>query len=149
MHAHRAGERVQLANRETAHAAYVAAGRSYAAPIQWARDFLNGRASKGNLPSSYTRGATRAMDLGPLLPEQVARALLKGLPIMDRRLDRRFLRDATLTGPESRGSSPVRIQRRAVPGATSSAVATSSVVASGCPSSACGSRYQQAAARVA
>ncbi|WP_165248459.1 NAD(P)/FAD-dependent oxidoreductase [Paludisphaera soli] len=92
-------------------AAYVAGGRSYAAPIQWARDFLNGRASKGTLPSSYTRSATRAMDLGPLLPEKVARALLKGLPIMDRRLDRRFLRDATLTGPESRGSSPVRIPR--------------------------------------
>jgi uncharacterized FAD-dependent dehydrogenase len=26
-------------------------------------------------------------------------------------MDRRFLRDATLTGPEARGSSPVRIPR--------------------------------------
>ena len=30
---------------------------------------------------------------------------------MDRRFGGRFLRDATLTGPESRGSSPVRIVR--------------------------------------
>ena len=30
---------------------------------------------------------------------------------MDRRFGGRFLRDATLTGPEARGSSPVRIIR--------------------------------------
>ena len=33
---------------------------------------------------------------------------------MDRRLDRQFLKNATLTGPESRGSSPVRIPRDTV-----------------------------------
>ena len=38
-------------------------------------------------------------------------ALVNGLPKMDRRFGGRFLRDATLTGPESRGSSPVRIIR--------------------------------------
>ncbi|WP_337177118.1 NAD(P)-binding protein [Paludisphaera sp.] len=92
-------------------AAYVAGGRSYAAPIQWARDFLAGRPSRGKLPSSYTRGTVKPMDLGRILPEQVAEALLKGLPIMDRRMGRLFLRDATITGPESRGSSPVRIPR--------------------------------------
>ncbi|WP_165070488.1 NAD(P)/FAD-dependent oxidoreductase [Paludisphaera rhizosphaerae] len=94
-------------------AAYVAGGRSYAAPIQWARDFLAGRSSRGKLPSSYTRNAVKPMDLGMLLPDKVVQALVKGLPIMDRRLDRGFLRDATLTGPESRGSSPVRIPRDA------------------------------------
>ncbi len=92
-------------------AAYIAGGRSYAAPIQWASDFLAGRASKGKLPSSYTRGLTKTTDLGPLLPEKVALALVRGLPIMDRRLDRQFLKNATLSGPESRGSSPVRIPR--------------------------------------
>ncbi len=92
-------------------AAYIAGGRSHAAPIQWARDFLAGRASRGTVASSYMRGEVRPMDLGPLLPERVVRALVKGLPMMDRRMDRRFLRDATLTGPESRGSSPVRIPR--------------------------------------
>lgn len=91
-------------------ASYLAGGRSYAAPIQWVRDFLAGRASRGKLPSSYPRG-TRPVDLGPLLPEIVVESLLRGLPAMDRKLRGKFLADATLTGPESRGSSPVRILR--------------------------------------
>jgi uncharacterized protein len=90
--------------------AYIAAGRSYKAPIQWARDFLAGRPSRGTLPTSYCRG-TVPLDLGLLLPEPVIEALLTGLPLMDRRFGGRFLRDATLTGPEARGSSPVRIVR--------------------------------------
>lgn len=91
-------------------ASYLAGGRSYAAPIQWARDFLEGRPSRGTLPSSHPRG-TRAVDLRALLPEVVVAALQRGLPAMDRKLRGRFLADATLTGPESRGSSPVRILR--------------------------------------
>jgi uncharacterized FAD-dependent dehydrogenase len=51
------------------------------------------------------------MDLSTFLPALVIDALMHGLPAMDRRFGRRFLRDATLTGPESRGSSPVRITR--------------------------------------
>ena len=90
--------------------AYVAGGESYKAPIQWARDFLAGRPSRGKIPSSYRRG-TLTVELAPLLPEAVVESLLIGLPAMDRRFGRRFLRDATLTGPESRGSSPVRITR--------------------------------------
>ncbi len=89
---------------------YLAAGRSYGAPIQWARDFLAGRASRGKLPSSYPRG-TRPVDLGTVLPPFVMDALERGLPAMDRRFRGLFLRDATITGPESRGSSPVRIPR--------------------------------------
>lgn len=91
-------------------AAYLAGDRSYAAPIQWARDFLAGRSSRGKLPSSYPR-ATVAMDLGSILPPLVIETLVRGLPIMDRRFHGLFLRDATLTGPEARGSSPVRIPR--------------------------------------
>jgi uncharacterized FAD-dependent dehydrogenase len=90
--------------------AYIAAGRSYKAPIQWARDFIAGRSSRGTLPSSYCRGVL-PLDLAPLLPEPVVEALLNGLPRIDRRFGGRFLRDATLTGPEARGSSPVRIPR--------------------------------------
>jgi uncharacterized protein len=90
--------------------AYIAGGRSYSAPLQWARDFLAGRTSRGTLPSSYRRGV-KVTDLGLILPEPVVESLLKGLPIFDRRFGGQFLRDATLTGPESRGSSPVRIVR--------------------------------------
>jgi uncharacterized protein len=90
--------------------AYLAGGRSYAAPIQWARDFLAGRPSQGKLPSSYARG-TVATDLGLILPPAVLETLERGLPIMDRRFRGLFLKDATLTAPESRGSAPVRIPR--------------------------------------
>ncbi len=89
---------------------YIAGGRSYQAPVQWARDFLAGRASRGTLPSSYRRGATTT-DLHRVLPTSVLMALDSGLPMLDRRFAGRFLRDATLTGPEARGSSPVRIIR--------------------------------------
>ena len=91
--------------------AYLLAGRSYAAPIQWVRDFLRGQPSKGRLPSSYCRGITHSTDLNACLPERVARTLVRGLPIMDRRFQGLFLKQATLTGPEARGSSPVRVLR--------------------------------------
>jgi uncharacterized FAD-dependent dehydrogenase len=90
--------------------AFLAGREEYAVPIQWAFDFLRGRASRGKLPTSYPRGIAPG-DLTAILPPLVVRALVRGLPIMDRRFRGRFLRDATLTGPEARGSSPVRIPR--------------------------------------
>ena len=46
-----------------------------------------------------------------ILPPLVMETLERGLPILDYRFGGLFLKDATLTGPESRGSSPVRIPR--------------------------------------
>ena len=45
------------------------------------------------------------------MPPAVVEALEHGLPIFDKRWQGRFLADATLVGPEARGSSPVRIVR--------------------------------------
>jgi uncharacterized FAD-dependent dehydrogenase len=90
--------------------AFEEAGQSYEAPLQWAGDFLAGRNSRGKIPTSYRRGG-RAMDLRLFLPDLIVEALVNGLPKMDRRFGGRFLHGATLTGPESRGSSPVRITR--------------------------------------
>jgi uncharacterized protein len=86
--------------------------RDYLCPIQDARDFLAGRSpSTGkSLPSSYQRG-TVAADLQAVLPPVVIHAIRAGLPIMDRRWRGEFLNNATLIGPEMRGSSPVRIVR--------------------------------------
>ena len=39
------------------------------------------------------------------------RALVEGLPLLDRRWQGKFLEQATLVGPEARGSSPVRFLR--------------------------------------
>ncbi|MCA9056013.1 MAG: FAD-dependent oxidoreductase, partial [Planctomycetaceae bacterium] len=60
--------------------------------------------------SSYERG-TQAASLDALLPPVVLRAIRAGLPIIDQKWRGAFLKDATLVGPEMRGSSPVRIDR--------------------------------------
>jgi hypothetical protein len=91
--------------------AFEIGGRGdYKAPAQGAKDFVAGRAA-GFIPAvSYPRGVT-ACDLREVLPPVVGEAVARGLPQMDRRWHGRFLADAVLTGPESRGSSPVRIDR--------------------------------------
>lgn len=84
----------------------------YLSPIQRAADFAAHRAplATERLPSSYERGTVPG-NLDQVLPQQIANAIRKGLPIMDRRWHGDFLRNATLVGPEMRGSAPVRILR--------------------------------------
>jgi uncharacterized protein len=60
--------------------------------------------------NSYLRGAVPGM-IAELIPPLIVAALRHGLPIMDRKWHGRFLPDATLVGPEARGSAPVRIVR--------------------------------------
>jgi uncharacterized protein len=85
----------------------------YACPIQWAGDFLAGRKSQGAIPTSYPR-QTISSELAGLMPKSVLESLQAGLPLLDRRWRGRFLANATLVAPESRGSSPVRFPRHAV-----------------------------------
>src|SRR5262249_56414370 len=54
--------------------AYLAGDRTYEAPLQWARDFLAGRTSRGPIPTSYRRGG-KTLDLPPLLPPPAVAAL--------------------------------------------------------------------------
>jgi uncharacterized FAD-dependent dehydrogenase len=82
----------------------------YRCPIQRAGDFLTQRRTQGLPPSSYPRGLVLA-EMAELVPPLIVAALRHGLPIMDRRWRGRFLADATLVGPEARGSAPVRIVR--------------------------------------
>jgi uncharacterized FAD-dependent dehydrogenase len=93
-------------------AAFELAGRNYFCPIQTAADFLAGRAPQPSqrLESSYKRGLS-PLNLEAVLPPVVVSAIRSGLPIMDRKWRGDFLRNATLLGPEMRGSSPVRIDR--------------------------------------
>ena len=88
----------------------IGGGREYRSPAQRARDFVAGRASTSLPETSYPRGVAPC-DLRAVLPPVVAEAVAHGLPQMDRRWHGRFLADAVLTGPEARGSSPVRIDR--------------------------------------
>jgi uncharacterized FAD-dependent dehydrogenase len=50
-------------------------------------------------------------DLRGWLPPAVVQSLDEGLPMLDRRWRGLFLKSATLVGPESRGSSPIRVVR--------------------------------------
>ncbi len=90
--------------------AYELSRDEYRCPIQWAGDFLTRRRSTSLPPSSYARGLVLA-DVAELVPPVIVETLLHGLPILDRRWRGLFLANATLVGPEARGSSPVRIVR--------------------------------------
>lgn len=92
--------------------AYELGQRDYLCPIQWAGDFLRMNAPSGDrsYPSSYQRGTISA-DLNQVLPPSVVRGIQQGLPVLDRKWKGMFLKEATLVGPEMRGSAPLRIDR--------------------------------------
>jgi uncharacterized FAD-dependent dehydrogenase len=90
--------------------AFEAGHCHYLCPIQRAVDFLAGRATEGVPENSYLRGALTGA-IADLVPPLIVEALKQGLPLMDRRWQGRFLPEATLVGPEARGSAPVRIVR--------------------------------------
>ena len=102
-----AGMQVQ---RQYERLAFAAGEGSYYCPIQRADDFLANRRTTSLPESSYPRGV-RAAEIASLVPSQVAQALRNGLPAIDRRWRGKFVANATLVGPESRGSSPVRFLR--------------------------------------
>ena len=101
---------MRLQERYEAKAFELGGGREYHAPAQRATDYLAGRISSRIPPNSYPRGVT-STDLRLVLPPVVTEAVAHGLPQMDRRWNGQFLKEAVLTGPEARGSSPVRIDR--------------------------------------
>lgn len=92
-------------------AAFELGRREYRVPLQRAKEFISGAKVASEAPkTSYPRGAVPC-DLREVLPPLVVDALLEGLPQMDRRWHGKFLPEAVLTGPETRGSSPIRIDR--------------------------------------
>lgn len=83
---------------------------NYLCPIQRALDFLADRPTDGIPDNSYPRGAISAA-VADLVPPLIVAALKHGLPQLDQLWRGRFLPDATLVGPEARGSAPVRLVR--------------------------------------
>ena len=90
--------------------AYEATGGSYQVPAQRCSDFLADRPSNGTVPTSYPLGA-RWCRISGLLPDDVAAALKRGLPLLDRKLSGFAGTEGIITAPESRASSPVRLTR--------------------------------------
>jgi len=90
--------------------AFEAAGGGYQVPAQRAADFLRQRPSDGELEVSYPLGGCWT-DLRRVIPEEVARALKRGLRMLTSRMRGFAGRNAIIVAPETRASSPVRILR--------------------------------------
>lgn len=92
--------------------AFELGGGTYDAPAQLVGDFLAGRPSTavGSVPPSYRPGV-RWGDLSTSLPEYAIEAIREALPAFDKEVRGFAMKDAVLTGVETRTSSPIRIKR--------------------------------------
>ncbi len=93
-------------------AAYKAGGSDGSAPVQLLGDFMDGRVTRqfGAVKPSYT-GRVRPADLNECLPVYVSETLKSAAGRFDRKLKGFGIKEAVLTGVETRTSSPVRIPR--------------------------------------
>lgn len=92
--------------------AFKAGGENYHAPGQLIGDFLAGKPSAelGDVTPSYTPGVTLT-DLAKVVPGYVTEAIREAIPAFDRQIKGFAKADGTLTGVETRTSSPVCIKR--------------------------------------
>ncbi|MFZ6712181.1 NAD(P)/FAD-dependent oxidoreductase [Undibacterium sp. TC9W] len=92
--------------------AYEVGGGNYNAPGQLIGDFLAARASTelGTVEPSYKPGITLC-DLATVLPEFAITAIREALPEFEKKIKGFAMKDAILTGVETRTSSPIRIKR--------------------------------------
>lgn len=98
--------------REIEKKAFVAAGGNYNAPVSLVGDFLKGvkSTSFGKVKPTYTPGTTFTKP-EEYLPDFICNALREGIPIIAQKSSFFKAEDGILTGPETRSSSPVRINR--------------------------------------
>ena len=92
--------------------AFELGGGNYEAPGQLVGDFLDGRPSTrlGSVEPSYQPGV-HLTDLATALPDYAIEAIREALPAFDQQIKGFAMKDAVLTGVETRTSSPVRITR--------------------------------------
>ena len=98
--------------RDIEKAAYDYGGGNYTAPAQLLGDFLEARPSTGpgTVQPSYRPGVVWG-ELRQVLPERIWGVLAEAIPALGKKLRGFDAPDAVLTAPESRSSSPVRINR--------------------------------------
>lgn len=98
--------------RELESRAYELGGSNYNAPCQLIGDFLANRASTqlGSVEPSYKPGVTLG-SLAPALPDYAINAIREAIPAFDKKIKGFAMADGTLTGVETRTSSPIRIKR--------------------------------------
>ena len=99
-----------LWQQELEQRAYELAGGGYRAPAETVGSFLGRRHPMDRVAPSYCPGVTEA-SMRALLPPIIAGSLAQALPLFGRKLAGFDAPWAVLTGPETRSSSPVRIER--------------------------------------
>lgn len=92
--------------------AWVAGGKTQAAPAQALQDFVNGKLSSTLPDCSYQPGTTSA-PLHELLPYAIGKRLQEGFKVFGQKMRGYLSNDALIVGVESRTSSPIRIPRDA------------------------------------
>ncbi|MFP5407865.1 MAG: NAD(P)/FAD-dependent oxidoreductase [Gammaproteobacteria bacterium] len=92
--------------------AFELGGGNYDAPAQLVGDFIEGKPSTqlGSVEPSYKPGV-HLTDLASALPDYAIEAIREALPAFDQQIKGYAMKDAVLTGVETRTSSPVRITR--------------------------------------
>jgi len=92
--------------------AYELGGCTYEAPGQLVGDFLAGRPSTefGSVIPSYKPGV-HLTDLASSLPSYAIEAIREAIPAFEKQIKGFAMKDAVLTGVETRTSSPLRITR--------------------------------------
>ena len=98
--------------REVEARCFAAGGETYSAPAQRLTDFVAGRPSTALPPTSYRLGVRRA-SLHELLPRSIAQPLRRAIDRFNRKLTGYLQEEAVALAPESRASSPIRIERDA------------------------------------
>lgn len=92
--------------------AFELGGGTYEAPGQLVGDFLEGKPSTefGSVIPSYKPGV-HLTDLAQALPPYAIEAIREALPAFEKQIKGFSMKDAVLTGVETRTSSPLRITR--------------------------------------
>ena len=104
---------IDFQRRLEAHA-FNLGGKTYQAPGQLVGDFLAQRPSSqlGTVQPSYTPGV-HLCDLSSALPDYAIAAIREAIPAFDKKIKGFAMKDALLTGVETRTSSPICIKRNA------------------------------------
>ncbi len=98
--------------RELESKAFELGGKNYEAPGQLVGDFLEGKTSTefGSVMPSYKPGV-HLTDLAQALPAYAIEAIREAIPVFEKQIKGFSMKDAVLTGVETRTSSPLRITR--------------------------------------
>ena len=100
--------------RQLEKAAYQLGGQNYDAPAQLVGDYLSNKPSDqlGKIEPSYKPGV-KLTDMREILPAYCLEAIQEAIPAFNKKIRGFALKDAMLTGVETRTSSPVCVKRGA------------------------------------